>query len=99
MELLVIWIILAIVGAIVASNKGRSGAGWFFLCLLLTPVVILILLALPRPKPPGLQLAEPYEETKICPECAETVKLEARICHYCRYEFWHAGAKQVIEDE
>ena len=42
MEFLTIWIILAIVGAIVANNKGRSGVGWFFLCLLLTPVVILV---------------------------------------------------------
>jgi hypothetical protein len=45
MEFLAIWIILAIVGAIVANNKGRSGVDWFFLCLLLTPVVILVLLA------------------------------------------------------
>ena len=42
MEFLTIWIILAIVGAIVANNKGRSGVGWFLLCLLLTPVVILV---------------------------------------------------------
>jgi hypothetical protein len=47
MEFLPVWIILAIVGAIVANNKGRSGVGWFFLCLLLTPVLILALLALP----------------------------------------------------
>lgn len=26
-------------------------------------------------------------ETKICPQCAETVKFAARICRYCRYEF------------
>jgi hypothetical protein len=46
MEFLAIWIILAIV----ANNKGRSGVGWFFLCLLLTPLVILVLLALPTLK-------------------------------------------------
>jgi hypothetical protein len=39
--------------------------------------------------PQLVPLAEPYEEMKICPERAETVKLEARICRYCRHEFWH----------
>jgi hypothetical protein len=32
MELLVVWIVLAIVGAIIASNKGRSGAGFYAWC-------------------------------------------------------------------
>ena len=26
-------------------------------------------------------------DTKVCPECAETVKAAARICRFCRYEF------------
>ena len=43
MEILVFWIVVAIVGGIIASNKGRSGAGWFFLCLVLTPLAILVL--------------------------------------------------------
>jgi hypothetical protein len=92
MEWLVAWIVLAIVGAIVASNKGRSGAGWFFICLLLTPLMILVLLALPtrkslQPHPVRVIEASDDEATKICPQCAETVKAGARICRFCRYEF------------
>lgn len=30
---------------------------------------------------------EEYIETKKCPDCAETVQLEARICRFCNYNF------------
>jgi Uncharacterised protein family UPF0547 len=83
MEILAIWTVLAIVAAIVAGNKGRSGAGWFFLCLLLTPLALLVLLALPTLDAPG---------TKMCPQCAETVKAAAKICHFCHYEFADSAA-------
>ena len=31
-------------------------------------------------------------DSKVCPDCAESVKLAARICRYCRHEFWAEGA-------
>ena len=38
---------------------------------------------------PGTDEAEPDSspETKRCPDCAESVLAEARICRFCRYEF------------
>jgi uncharacterized protein (DUF58 family) len=91
MEVLTIWVVVAIVAAIVASNKGRSGVGWFFLCILLTPLAILVLLALPRLSPPAPQPVRVIEEvegpTKICPQCAENVRAAAKICRFCRHEF------------
>lgn len=31
--------------------------------------------------------SEHQAEEKVCPQCAETVKVAAKICRYCRYEF------------
>ena len=35
--------------------------------------------------------------TKDCPDCAETVLAEARICKHCRYRFegWHELLREV----
>lgn len=51
MGILVIWIVVVIVGSIIAGNRGRSSGGWFFVCLL-CPLAILVLLALPSLKEP-----------------------------------------------
>ena len=48
--MLTVWIVLAIVAGIVASNKNRSVAGWVLLSLLVAPLTLLILLAL-KPLP------------------------------------------------
>jgi hypothetical protein len=49
MEFLLIWTVLAIVVGIVASNKGRSGFGWFLLSMLISPLLSgLLVLAMSR---------------------------------------------------
>jgi hypothetical protein len=49
MEILVFWLLLAFVVAIAAGSRGRSGAGWFILSVILSPLIGLILvLVLPN---------------------------------------------------
>ena len=44
MEIVVapIWLLSGIVGAWIATTKGRSGCGWFLLCALLGPLGVVI---------------------------------------------------------
>ncbi len=91
LEILTLWIVVAIVAAIVASNKGRSGLGWFLLCVLLTPLAILILLVLPSLKPADPQVVRVIEggdgQRRVpCPHCAELILPAATVCHFCSRE-------------
>jgi predicted amidophosphoribosyltransferase len=48
MELILVWLILVIATGALAHSKGRSVAGWVCLSILIAPLTILILLALPN---------------------------------------------------
>jgi hypothetical protein len=45
---------------------------------------------IPLAPPPGSQAALQGRPTKRCPDCAEEVLADARICRFCRHEFWPA---------
>ena len=46
MELIVVWVIFAIVVAVAAKSRGRDPVGWFLLACLVSPLLAVILLAL-----------------------------------------------------
>lgn len=81
MEIAIFWVGIAAACAIVASNKGRSGAGWFFIGLLFSVIAFIIILVLPSVKSdPGA----PTDETHVkCPHCAEHIRREAVKCKHC----------------
>lgn len=102
MDLLSAWIIGFIVVnalfslpvAYVASQKGRSATGFFFLSFFLSFLVgILVVLALPK-KESLLQITSSTgkfaksgtEDLVKCPYCAEWVKTEAKVCKHCGRE-------------
>ena len=76
------------IAAAIASSKGGSGLGAFFVGLLLGPIGVLIACFMGDPQ----RLAETQAAQggrKKCPRCAELVMADAQVCRFCGYEFAH----------
>jgi hypothetical protein len=84
--LLIVALGCGVIGAAIAQGKGADSAAGFFLGLLLGPIGILISCFLGDPASKAVRDAE-LGAKKRCPECAEYVFREAKICRYCRHEF------------
>lgn len=76
------WITCGIATAVIATSKGRSGA-WFFVGLLFGPIGILIALGVGKNTKALEELALENGELQKCHFCAESIKVEAKICKHC----------------
>ncbi|TIL91461.1 MAG: zinc ribbon domain-containing protein [Mesorhizobium sp.] len=95
--LIAVYLGLAFIVGIAAQNyRGRRGTPWFLLSLIISPILAgLLLLASKDNRQASVVVATISEERetngpifeKTCPECAEQVKVDAKICRFCRHEF------------
>jgi len=80
MEFAIFWFLFSALCGVMASKAGRSGFGYFILACLISPIICFLLLAiLGKVKEEG-----PSPETHIrCPDCAEYILKEAKVCKHC----------------
>mgnify|MGYP007100063950 CR=1 FL=1 len=87
MEWLIVWIPLCFLVAWIASQKGRSGVGWFFLSLFLSPVIgLLALIAVPSAPATASSGGAPTQGAKdlvLCHSCGRPKRFGLPSCPHC----------------
>ena len=71
--------LLSLIGAYIASEKGRSGVAFWFLGFLLSFLISLVI-AIGVPK---VETKESTTTHKRCHACRELIRREALLCRFC----------------
>jgi hypothetical protein len=82
MELMVVWLVAAVVVGAVAASRNRSGFIWFMLAIVISPVLAGLLLAVLKRGDSGAT-AYTADTHRNCPECREVIRVDARLCKHC----------------
>ncbi|MBU9174012.1 zinc ribbon domain-containing protein [Burkholderia gladioli] len=85
----VVWLIVAIVTALIANAKNRSPLAWAILAIplgLFATIVVACSKKLPLDEKPAVGFPM-REDEKQCPQCAESVKYAAKVCRFCGHQF------------
>jgi hypothetical protein len=82
MEIMKLAVIIGIIPAIIARNKGKSFLLWWFYGAMLFIVALPHALLIKPHNQKGEQ-KQTSEGLKKCFYCAENIKQEAKVCRYC----------------
>ena len=72
MEIFLIWLILSILVAVYANGKGKSGVLYFFISILLSPLLGFLIV-----------LVSGDSTKKKCDKCGQKIDISAKVCPFC----------------
>ena len=79
----IVWVLLSIACGMYGSSKGRSGAAWFFVSLLLSPLIGFAFCAVSDDLKHPKEVLPTVDTHVKCPDCRELVLRDARKCKHC----------------
>jgi hypothetical protein len=94
--LLVFWAMCGGLAAFIASSKGGDGMLGFVAGVLLGPIGVIVAMFMGSEKGVAMKAVTAGEKKK-CPDCAELVQPEARVCRFCRHEFPATSGQDASE--
>lgn len=84
MEILFLWLIVAVFTGAIASSKKRSFLGWFILGFLFSIIALIAVAAMPAlPGKAAGNTPLRTESPKVCPDCKAQNSRAFRYCSNC----------------
>jgi len=83
MEIFVLVLILALIPAMIAKNKGRGFFGWYIYGLLIFIIALVHSLLIKEDTKAVEENRIADGSIKKCEFCAELIKTEAKVCRFC----------------
>lgn len=85
MEIVGAWLLFSIGVGVLAASFGRGGFLWFLLALVISPLLAVVALLIAGRKRSAIRdFSDAHPSTHVlCPDCAEPVRNEAKVCKHC----------------